>query len=339
MSYVYQGSHPGSRPRRLRAQPFLRDLVAEHGLSTQNLILPVFVVDQDSARQPVESMPGVERLGERELLQTAEEAQRLGIPALALFPYVEQGLKDEQASEALNPQGLIPRRVAALKQRFPQLGVICDVALDPYSSHGQDGVVDERGRILNDPTVQVLVRQALLHAESGVDVVAPSDMMDGRIGAIREELDAQGHQDVVILSYSAKYASAFYGPFRDALGSAQNLGKADKKTYQMDPANSDEALRECALDVQQGADMLMVKPALPYLDILQRLREQMQVPVLAYQVSGEYAMLRGAIDKGWLEEAVVVESLTAMRRAGAAAILTYFALDVARDLQQSRHSP
>ena len=330
------GSHPHTRPRRLRAQSFIRSLVAETTLTPADLIWPVFVVDADRASEEVEAMPGVCRLGEYELLAQCEIAVQLGIQAIALFPNIEQGLKTPDGREALNPEGLIQRRVRAVKSRFPELGVICDVALDPYSSHGQDGITDESGRILNDETVEILAQQALAHAEAGVDIVAPSDMMDGRIGAVREALDGAGYQDVAILSYAAKYASAFYGPFREAVGSAGNLGNADKRTYQMDPRNAQEALQECALDLQQGADMLMVKPGMPYLDILAKVKETFQVPVFVYQVSGEYAMLRSAVDKGWLSEEVVLESTTAMRRAGASAILTYFAIDIARALMPGK---
>jgi len=295
--------------------------------------LPVFVLDGRSAKQPVPSMPGVFRQNTDDLLRTAEEALTLGVPAVALFPVIE-GNKTPLAEEAYNDQGLVPRVIRALKQRFPELGVITDIALDPYTSHGQDGLIDDQGYVVNDETVEVLVKQALCHAAAGVDIVAPSDMMDGRIGAIRTALDEHRHIDVRILAYAAKYASSCYGPFRDAVGSGASLGKSDKKTYQMDPGNSDEALNEVALDLEEGADFVMVKPGMPYLDIVRRVKERFGVPTFVYQVSGEYAMLKAAAQKGWLDgDAVMMESLLAFRRAGADAILTYFALDAARRLR------
>ncbi len=326
--------YPFSRPRRLRRDAFSRNLVREHSLSSHDLIYPVFVLDGQNRREAVGSMPGVERLSLDLLLPVAEDCVKLGIPALALFPVIDQSLKTPDGREATNPDGLVPRVVRALKQAFPQLGVMTDVALDPYTSHGQDGVLDEHNYILNDPTVEILVRQALTQAAAGVDMVAPSDMMDGRIGAIRQALEAAGHVNTRIMAYSAKYASAFYGPFRDAVGSAANLGKADKKVYQMDPGNSNEALREVALDIAEGADMVMVKPGMPYLDIVRRVKDEFGVPTFAYQVSGEYAMLKAAAQNGWLDhDAVMMESLLAFKRAGADGILTYFARDAARWLK------
>ncbi len=326
--------YPFNRPRRLRRDAFSRNLVREHSLSSHDLIYPVFVLDGQNRREAVGSMPGVERLSLDLLLPVAEDCVKLGIPALALFPVIDQSLKTPDGREATNPDGLVPRVVRALKQAFPQLGVMTDVALDPYTSHGQDGVLDEHNYILNDPTVEILVRQALTQAAAGVDMVAPSDMMDGRIGAIRQALEAAGHVNTRIMAYSAKYASAFYGPFRDAVGSAANLGKADKKVYQMDPGNSNEALREVALDIAEGADMVMVKPGMPYLDIVRRVKDEFGVPTFAYQVSGEYAMLKAAAQNGWLDhDAVMMESLLAFKRAGADGILTYFARDAARWLK------
>ncbi|MEY4507752.1 MAG: Delta-aminolevulinic acid dehydratase [Pseudomonadota bacterium] len=326
--------HPHSRPRRLRRDAFSRDLVREHSLSSKDLIYPVFVLDGQNRREAVGSMPGVERLSLDLLLPVAEDCVKLGIPALALFPVIDPSLKTPDGREATNPDGLVPRVVRALKQAFPELGVMTDVALDPYTSHGQDGVLDEHNYILNDPTVEILVQQALTQAAAGVDMVAPSDMMDGRIGAIRQALEAAGHVNTRIMAYSAKYASAFYGPFRDAVGSAANLGKADKKVYQMDPGNSNEALREVALDIAEGADMVMVKPGMPYLDIVRRVKDEFGVPTFAYQVSGEYAMLKAAAQNGWLaHDAVMMESLLAFKRAGADGILTYFARDAARLLK------
>ncbi|HYP85279.1 porphobilinogen synthase [Variovorax sp.] len=329
--------YPAGRPRRLRRDEFTRNLVREHALSCHDLIYPVFVQEGRNRRDAVDSMPGVERLSLDELLPVAERCVELGIPALALFPVIDSSLKTPGGDEAFNPDGLIPRVVSALKQRFPQLGVMTDVALDPYTSHGQDGVLDDDGYILNDPTVEILVRQALAQARAGVDIVAPSDMMDGRIGAIRQALEGAGLIHTRIMAYSAKYASAFYGPFRDAVGSAANLGKSNKKVYQMDPGNSDEALREVAMDIAEGADMVMVKPGMPYLDIVRRVKEQLRVPTFAYQVSGEYAMLKAAAANGWLDhDAVMLESLLAFKRAGADGVLTYFALDAARLLRQDR---
>jgi len=326
--------YPASRPRRLRRDAFSRNLVREHALSVNDLILPVFVHEGVDQITPIASMPGVARLSLDHLLRTAEECLRLGVPVIALFPVIASALKTPDGAEATNPEGLVPRVVRALKSRFPELGVLTDVALDPFTSHGQDGVLDETGYILNDPTVEILARQALVQAEAGVDIVAPSDMMDGRIGAIRSALEAGGHIHTKIMAYSAKYASAFYGPFRDAVGSAANLGQADKKTYQMDPGNSDEALREVALDIAEGADMVMVKPGMPYLDIVRRVKDEFRVPTFAYQVSGEYAMLKAAAANGWLDhDKVMMESLLAFKRAGADGILTYFALDAARLLK------
>ena len=328
--------YPSARPRRLRRDAATRALVREHDLNPRNLILPVFILDGSQQVQDVASMPGVQRLSIDRLLPVAEDCVSLGIPVLALFPVIDQSLKTPDGREAANPQGLVPRAVRELKQRFPELNVLTDVALDPYTSHGQDGLLDETGYILNDPTVEVLQRQALVQAEAGVDIVAPSDMMDGRIGAIRQTLEGAGHIHTRIMAYSAKYASAFYGPFRDAVGSAQNLGKSDKKVYQMDPANTDEALREVQLDIAEGADMVMVKPGMPYLDIVRRVKDTFHVPTFAYQVSGEYAMLKAAAANGWLDhDAVMMESLLAFRRAGADGVLTYFARDAARLLRRA----
>jgi len=328
-------SYPQTRLRRMRRDAFSRVLMRETDLNASDLILPVFVHEGRDLGEPVASMPGVERVSIDRLLRIAGEAQTLGIPALALFPVTPPEAKSLDAAEAWNPDGLAQRAVRALKKDFPDLGVITDVALDPFTTHGQDGLIDEAGYVVNDATVEALVRQAVSHAEAGADVVAPSDMMDGRIGAIRAALEVDGHINTRILAYSAKYASAFYGPFRDAVGSAGNLGKGNKYTYQMDPANSDEALREIALDLEEGADMVMVKPAMPYLDIVRRVKERFGVPTLAYQVSGEYAMLKAAFAKGWLDErACVLEALTGIRRAGADAVLTYFALDAARWLRE-----
>ncbi|MEE4638582.1 MAG: porphobilinogen synthase [Wenzhouxiangella sp.] len=325
---------PLTRPRRVRAHNFSRRLVRETTLTPADLIYPVFVLEDDRARQPVASMPGVERVGRDGLFAIAERCLGLGVPAIALFPVVPAERKSDGAEEAWREDGLVQRTVRALKARFPELGVITDVALDPYTSHGLDGLIDETGYVLNDETVEVLVRQALSHAEAGADVVAPSDMMDGRIGAIRGALEAKDHRNTLILSYAAKYASSFYGPFRDAVGSAANLGKSGKESFQMDPANSDEALHEVALDLDEGADMVMVKPALPYLDIIRRISDEFGAPTLAYHVSGEYAMLKAAAAQGWLDgDKVMLESLLSIRRAGACAILTYAALDVAEQLQ------
>ena len=326
--------YPSNRPRRLRRDAFTRDLVREHRLNPADLIYPVFVLDGQGRREPVGSMPGVERLSLDLLLPVAEDCVALGIPVMALFPVIDQSLKTPDGKEALNPDGLVPRVVGELKRRFPQLGVMTDVALDPYTSHGQDGLLDEHNYILNDPTVKILTQQALTQAQAGVDIVAPSDMMDGRIGAIRNALEAGGFVHTRIMAYSAKYASSFYGPFRDAVGSAANLGKADKKVYQMDPGNTNEALREVALDLAEGADMVMVKPGMPYLDIVRRVKDEFAVPTFAYQVSGEYAMLKAAAQNGWLDhDAVMMESLLAFKRAGADGILTYFARDAARLLR------
>ena len=326
---------PTNRPRRLRRDAFTRNLVREHAVTPHDLIYPVFVHEGNKLRQAVPSMPGVDRLSLDLLLPVAEECVKLSIPVLALFPSIEAALKTPDGSEALNPDGLIPRVVQALKKEFPDLGVMTDVALDPYTSHGQDGLLDATGYILNDDTVEVLVGQALAHAQAGVDIVAPSDMMDGRIGAIRDALEAHGHLHTRIMAYSAKYASAFYGPFRDAVGTRGALGKADKNVYQMDPGNTDEALREVALDLAEGADMVMVKPGMPYLDVVRRVKDEFKVPTFAYQVSGEYAMLKAAAQNGWLDhDAVMMESLLAFKRAGADGVLTYFALEAARLLRQ-----
>mgnify|MGYP001004263790 CR=1 FL=1 len=331
---VVSGGFPGTRMRRMRRDDFSRRLMRESVLTANDFIYPVFVLDGERRVEKVSSMPGVERQSLDVLLKTAERAVKLGIPALALFPVIDASLKSLGAEEAYNANGLVPRVIKALKREFPDLGVITDVALDPYTSHGQDGLIDETGYVLNDETLDVLARQALCHAEAGADVVAPSDMMDGRIGRIRSELEAVGQIYTRILAYSAKYASSFYGPFRDAVGSAGNLGKGNKYTYQMDPANSDEALREVALDLEEGADMVMVKPGMPYLDIVRRVKDEFKVPTYAYQVSGEYAMLKAAAQNGWLDEkACVLESLLAFKRAGADGILTYFALDAAEYLK------
>ena len=329
------GQFPGTRMRRMRRDDFSRRLMRESVLTVDDLIYPVFVLEGERRVEKVASMPGVERQSLDVLLRTAERAVKHGIPALALFPVVDSSLKSLAAEEAFNSHGLVPRVVRALKREFPELGVITDVALDPYTSHGQDGLIDETGYVLNDETLEVLAKQALCHAEAGADVVAPSDMMDGRIGRIRAELNRGGQIYTRILAYSAKYASAFYGPFRDAVGSAGNLGKGNKYTYQMDPANTDEALKEVALDLAEGADMVMVKPGMPYLDIVRRVKDEFKVPTYAYQVSGEYAMLKAAAQNGWLnEEACVLESLLAFKRAGADGILTYFALDAAEYLKR-----
>jgi porphobilinogen synthase len=326
---------PHSRPRRLRRDAFTRELVREHRLAPQDFILPVFLLDGERQVQDVASMPGVQRRSLDQLYATAEQCVSLGVPVMALFPVIEPALKTPDGREATNPDGLVPRAVRALKQRFPQLGLLTDVALDPFTSHGQDGLLDETGYILNDATVAVLREQARVQAEAGVDIVAPSDMMDGRIGAIRTTLEASGAIHTRIMAYSAKYASAFYGPFRDAVGSAGNLGKADKKVYQMDPGNSDEALREVQLDIAEGADMVMVKPGMPYLDIVRRVKDSFRMPTFVYQVSGEYAMLKAAAANGWLDhDAVMMESLLAFKRAGADGVLSYFALDAARLLKR-----
>jgi len=322
---------PVSRPRRLRRDAFTRALVREHRLACEDLILPVFLLDGHDRVQEVASMPGVQRLSLDRLFALAEDCVALGVPVMALFPVIDPALKTADGKEALNPDGLVPRAVRELKRRFPGLGLLTDVALDPFTSHGQDGLLDDSGYILNDQTVAVLQQQALVQAEAGVDIVAPSDMMDGRIGAIRRSLEHAGCVHTRIMAYSAKYASAFYGPFRDAVGSAGNLGKADKKVYQMDPGNGDEALREVALDLAEGADMVMVKPGMPYLDIVRRVKQEFKVPTFAYQVSGEYAMLEAAAANGWLDhDAVMMESLLAFKRAGADGVLTYHALAAAR---------
>jgi len=330
----YPQRFPATRARRLRRDEFTRALVREHALTPSDLILPVFVLEGERRSEDVASMPGVQRLSIDRLLPVAEDCVALGIPVMALFPVIGAARKTPDGREALNPEGLVPQVVRELKRRFPGLGVLTDVALDPFTTHGQDGLIDEAGYILNDETVEVLVGQALVQAEAGVDIVAPSDMMDGRIGAIRDALEGHGLVHTRIMAYSAKYASAFYGPFRDAVGSAANLGKGNKKVYQMDPGNSDEALREVAMDLAEGADMVMVKPGLPYLDIVRRVKDEFRVPTFAYQVSGEYAMLKAAAANGWLDgEAAMMESLLAFRRAGADGVLSYFALDAARALR------
>ncbi|HKT31182.1 MAG TPA: porphobilinogen synthase [Gammaproteobacteria bacterium] len=331
----FPGGFPAARLRRMRRDEFSRRLMRETRLSTDDLIYPLFVREGKSQREPVVSMPGIERLSIDELLKEAAELMRLGIPALALFPVVPREKKSPNAAEAWNPKGLVQRAVRALKKEFPALGVITDVALDPFTTHGQDGVIDASGYVLNDESVAILAKQALSHAEAGADVVAPSDMMDGRVGAIRQALEKRGFIHTRILAYAAKYASCFYSPFRDALGSGTALGKGNKYSYQMDPANSDEALREVALDLAEGADMVMVKPGLPYLDIVRRVKDGFGAPTLVYQVSGEYAMLMAAIRNGWLEEhAAVMETLLAIKRAGADAILTYFAKRAAAWLRE-----
>jgi porphobilinogen synthase len=332
------GQFPAVRVRRVRRDDFSRRLMREHALSADDLIYPVFVIDGKARTEKVASMPGVERLTIDKLLGIAEQCLKVRIPALALFPAIDQRLKSPDGREAFNPKGLVPRAIAALKKRFPELGVMTDVALDPYTSHGQDGVIDRTGYILNDVTLDALVKQALVQAQAGVDIVAPSDMMDGRIGRIRAALEKAGQVHTKIMAYSAKYASGFYGPFRDAVGSAKNLGKGDKKTYQMDPANSNEALWEVGLDLAEGADMVMVKPGLPYLDIVRRVKDEFKAPTYVYQVSGEYSMLRGAVANGWLPESCVLEALLAFKRAGADGILTYFALEAAKALSRAKGS-
>jgi len=328
--------YPIGRPRRSRRTDFSRRLVREHQLSVDDLIYPVFVLDGQQQRQAVASMPGVDRLSLDLLLPVAEDCVALGIPVMALFPVIDSALKDPQGNEALNPEGLVPTVVRELKKRFPELGIMTDVALDPFTSHGQDGWLDESGYILNDLTLAQLVKQALVQAEAGVDIVAPSDMMDGRIGAIRQKLESKGFVHTQIMAYSAKYASSFYGPFRDAVGSAANLGKSNKKTYQMDPGNILEAMREVAMDIAEGADMVMVKPGMPYLDVVRKVKEEFGMPTFAYQVSGEYAMLKAAAQNGWLDhDGVMMESLLSFKRAGADGILTYFARDAARLLKQA----
>lgn len=326
---------PNTRLRRMRAQSFSRALMSETTLTPADLIWPVFVIEGSNVREAVPSMPGVDRLSIDLLLKEAAECVNLGIPAIVIFPVPDPSTKSLDAAEAYNPDGLIQRTVRAIKEKHPDLGVITDVALDPYTSHGQDGLIDDRGYVINDETTEVLVKQALSHAQAGADVVSPSDMMDGRIGAIRDALEADGFRNTLILSYAAKYASSFYGPFRDAVGSSATLGKADKKQYQMDPANSDEALREVALDIDEGADMVMVKPGMPYLDIVRRVKDSFEVPTYAYQVSGEYAMLKAAAQNGWLDaDATMMESLLCFKRAGCDGILTYFAKEAARILQR-----
>ena len=323
------------RPRRLRRTDWSRRLVQENQLSSSDFIYPVFLLEGKNRQEEVKSMPGVSRVSLDLLLPIAEDCVKLGIPVMALFPVISAELKTPDGKEAFNPNGLIPAAVKELKKHFPNLGIMTDIALDPYTSHGQDGIIDEDGYVINDITVDALVKQALTHANAGVDMVAPSDMMDGRIGAIRDALEAHGFIHTQIMAYSAKYASAFYGPFRDAVGSAGNLGKGNKKTYQMDPANSDEAIREVALDIEEGADMVMVKPGMPYLDIVRRVKDELGYPTFAYQVSGEYAMIKAATINGWIDgDTVMMESLLAFKRAGADGILTYFARDAARLLQQ-----
>ena len=325
---------PALRMRRMRRDPFSRALMRENVITAADLIYPVFILEGSGQREPVLSMPGVERISVDLLLKVAEECVALGIPVLALFPVIDAALKTPDGIEATNPDGLVPRAVRALKQHFPELGILTDVALDPYTSHGQDGLIDADGYVLNDVTTAMLMRQALTQAEAGVDVVAPSDMMDGRIGAIRGALEEANLIHTRIMAYSAKYASAFYGPFRDAVGSAGNLGKSDKNTYQMDPANSDEAMREVALDLAEGADMVMVKPGMPYLDIVRRVKDEFKVPTFAYQVSGEYAMLKAAAQNGWLDhDKTMMEAMLGFKRAGADGVLTYFARDIARLLK------
>ncbi|WP_151632734.1 porphobilinogen synthase [Noviherbaspirillum aerium] len=337
MSHSFSHSRfPAVRLRRMRKDAFSRALMREHHVTPSDLIYPVFIQEGKNVSEKVTSMPGVERLSVDRLLAVAEDCVELGIPVLAIFPVINPSLKTPDGIEALNPEGLVPRAVRELKQRFPELGLLTDVALDPYTSHGQDGVLNPDGYVLNDETTSILVRQALVQADAGVDIVAPSDMMDGRIGAIRNALEETQHIHTRIMAYSAKYASAFYGPFRDAVGSAANLGKGSKATYQMDPANSNEALREVAHDLEEGADMVMVKPGMPYLDIVRRVKDEFKVPTFAYQVSGEYAMIKAAAQNGWLDhDKAMMESMLAFKRAGADGVLTYFARDIARHLRQS----
>lgn len=336
-SFLPQADFPAARPRRNRRDDFTRRLVREHVLTVDDFIYPVFITEGKGIVQPVPSMPGVSRYSIDTLLPVAEECVSLGIPVMALFPVIDGSLKTPDGIEATNPDGLVPRAVKELKSRFPELGVLTDVALDPYTSHGQDGVIDESGYVLNEPTVEILVKQALAQAGAGVDIVAPSDMMDGRVGALRQALEAGGHIYTRIMAYSAKYASAFYGPFRDAVGSATNLGHSNKATYQMDPANRAEALREVAADIREGADMVMVKPGMPYLDVLRDVKQAFGMPTFAYQVSGEYAMIKAAAANGWLEhDKVMLESLLGFKRAGADGILTYFAIEAAKLLRQQR---
>lgn len=335
MSVSAPGQFPRTRLRRARRTDALRRLTAETVLSVDDLIYPVFVLDGKAAAEPVPSMPGISRKNVDDLLSELTEARDLGIPAVALFPVIEANFKSLDGAECCNPDGLVQRTVRAIKEELPELAVITDVALDPYTTHGQDGIIDDNGYVLNDETVEMLVKQALSHAEAGADMVAPSDMMDGRIGAIRSALEEAGHSNTLIMAYAAKFASAFYGPFRDAVGSAANLGSGDKSTYQVAPANSDEAVREVALDIDEGADFVMVKPGMPYLDIVHRVKSEFGVPTFAYQVSGEYAMLKAAAENGWLDERkTVLEALLSIRRAGANGILTYFAMDAARWLAE-----
>ena len=332
--HIISADFPNARPRRLRRDDFTRRLVRENSLTVDDLIYPVFVAEGEGLRQPVGSLPGVMRYSPDTLLEVARECVELGIPVMALFPVIDPSLKTPDGIEAVNPDGLVPRVVRAIKAAFPQLGVLTDIALDPYTSHGQDGLIDENGYVLNEPTVEILVRQAIVHARCGVDIVAPSDMMDGRIGTIRQALEADSQIHTRIMAYSAKYASAFYGPFRDAVGSASNLGATSKAAYQMDPGNLDEALREVASDLREGADMVMVKPGMPYLDVVRRVKDAFAVPTFAYQVSGEYAMIKAASQNGWLDhDKVMMEALLAFKRAGADGILTYFALEAARLLR------
>jgi porphobilinogen synthase len=334
MPIITPSQYPAVRMRRMRRDPFSRALMRENTVTASDLIYPVFILDGQNQRQQVASMPGVERVSVDLLMKVAEECVALGIPVMALFPVVDASLKTYDGVEATNPEGLVPRAVKELKRRFPELGIMTDVALDPYTTHGQDGLPDENGYIVNEKTIAMLTRQALAQAEAGVDIIAPSDMMDGRIGAIRMALEEKEFIHARIMAYSAKYASGYYGPFREAVGSSANLGKADKKTYQMDPANSDEALREVALDIAEGADMVMVKPGMPYLDVVRRVKDEFKVPTFAYQVSGEYAMLQAAFQNGWLDpDKVLLETMMSFKRAGADGVLTYFALDVARRLK------
>ena len=336
-SFLPQADFPAARPRRNRRDDFTRRLVREHVLTVDDFIYPVFITEGTGVVQAVPSMPGVSRHSIDTLLPVAEECVSLGIPVMALFPVIDGSLKTPDGIEAANPDGLVPRAVRELKARFPELGVLTDVALDPYTSHGQDGVIDDTGYVLNEPTVEILVKQALVQAEAGVDIVAPSDMMDGRVGALRQALEAGGHIYTRIMAYSAKYASAFYGPFRDAVGSAANLGRSNKATYQMDPANRAEALREVAADIREGADMVMVKPGMPYLDVLRDVKQAFGMPTFAYQVSGEYAMIKAAAANGWLDhDKVMLESLLGFKRAGADGILTYFAVEAAKLLREQR---
>lgn len=331
---IRNAGFPARRPRRMRRDDFSRRLMRENQFSADDLIYPMFVIEGQGQREAVDSMPGVERVSIDLLVEQAGEAEQLGIPAIALFPVTPASAKSEDAREAWNPDGLAQRAVRAIKKHYPDMGVITDVALDPFTTHGQDGLIDASGYVLNDETSEVLVKQALSHAEAGVDIVAPSDMMDGRIGAVRSALEDAGHINTRILAYSAKYASAFYGPFRDAVGSAGNLGSGNKYSYQMDPANSDEALQEVALDIDEGADMVMVKPGMPYLDIVRRVKDEFGMPTFVYQVSGEYAMMMGAIERGWLTEAAMMEALLGCKRAGADGILSYFAPRAATLLKQ-----